>query len=179
LKYVLKVSGIEQSLKASKLDEDLERLENIKELVTLATKYDDMPPEEGIEALLTDASLASDQDDMVKDQSAVKLMTIHASKGLEFDYVFITGLEENLFPSRRMGGENSDKDNEEERRLFYVALTRARKKLFLTYAGMRTIFGSKQVNIPSEFMVELDEELIQTEDRSGSRKGAIKTIYFD
>ncbi|MDQ3014812.1 MAG: UvrD-helicase domain-containing protein, partial [bacterium] len=180
IKYVLKISGIEQSLKASKLDEDLERLENIKELVTLATKYDGMTPEEGMESLLTDAALASDQDDMIKDQSAVKLMTIHASKGLEFDYVFITGLEENLFPSRRMGSsDDGDKDTEEERRLFYVALTRARKKLFLTYAGMRTIFGSKQINIPSEFMIEMDEDLIQAEDRTGSRKSAIKTIYFD
>ncbi|MBX4198078.1 UvrD-helicase domain-containing protein [Candidatus Parcubacteria bacterium] len=186
IKYILKVSGIEQTLKASKLDEDLERLENIKELVTLATRYDNEPAsagasagEGGIESLLADAALASDQDDMIKDQNAVKLMTIHASKGLEFDYVFITGLEENLFPHKRMGTSNEDVDLEEERRLFYVAVTRARKKLFLTYAGMRTIFGSKQVNIPSEFMIEMDEELIQSEDRTGSRKSAIKTIYFD
>ncbi len=179
IKYVLKISGIEQMLKESKLEEDLERLENIKELVTLATKYDAMAPEEGIESLLADASLASDQDDMIKHQEAVKLMTVHASKGLEFDYVFITGLEENLFPHRRMGSAESDVDLEEERRLFYVALTRARKKLFMTYAGMRTIFGSKQMNIPSEFVIEMDEDLIKQEDRTGSRKSAIKTIYFD
>jgi DNA helicase-2/ATP-dependent DNA helicase PcrA len=105
-------------------------------------------------------------------------MTVHASKGLEFDYVFISGLEENLFPHQRMGN-TEDTDTEEERRLFYVALTRARKRLFLTYAGMRTIFGSKQMNIPSEFMVEMDEDLIKAEERTGSRKGYLKTIYFD
>jgi DNA helicase-2/ATP-dependent DNA helicase PcrA len=80
-------------------------LENIKELVTLATKYDEEEnPEEGLESLLADAALATDQDSLIKNQNAVKLMTIHASKGLEFDYVFISGLEENLFPHRRMGG---------------------------------------------------------------------------
>jgi phospholipid N-methyltransferase len=114
---------------------------------------------------------------MIKEQDAVKLMTIHASKGLEFDYVFITGLEENLFPHNRLN-ENNDNDTEEERRLFYVALTRARKKLFLTYAGMRTIFGSKQMNIPSEFMIEMDEDLIQAEERTGSRKGALRRFIL-
>jgi DNA helicase-2/ATP-dependent DNA helicase PcrA len=180
IKFIMKTSGIEVMLKNSKLEEDLERLENIKELVTLATKYDEEEnPEEGIESLLADAALATDQDSLIKNQNAVKLMTIHASKGLEFDYVFISGLEENLFPHRRMGSSEADVDMEEERRLFYVALTRARKKLFLTYAGMRTIFGSKQMNIPSEFMIEMDDDLVQAEERTGSRKSAIKTIYFD
>ncbi len=180
VKFVIKTSGIEEALKVSKLEEDLERLENIKELVTLATKYDEKEGAEGLELLLTDAALASDQDSMIKNQDAVKLMTVHASKGLEFDYVFISGLEENLFPHRRMGESDGSVDVEEERRLFYVALTRARKKLFLTYAGMRTIFGSKQINIPSEFMVEMDDDLIQSENRRElPKRGAIKTIYFD
>lgn len=180
IKYIFKASGLEASLKESKLDEDLERLENIKELVTLATKYDDLSPEVGIESLLADAALASDQDTLMKKQNAVKLMTVHASKGLEFDYVFISGLEENLFPHHRAGGEDENVDIEEERRLFYVAITRARKKVFLTYAGMRTIFGSKQVNLPSEFMVEMDNELVQAEVRSGGgRRTGLKTIYFD
>jgi DNA helicase-2/ATP-dependent DNA helicase PcrA len=194
IKYIIKVTGIEHTLKQANTEEDQERLENIKELVTLATKYDDESGpafaeasagkqegeqiNPGVDSLLADAALATDQDSLIKDQSAVKLMTIHASKGLEFDYVFISGLEENLFPHQRMGDEK-DVDMEEERRLFYVALTRARKRLFLTYAGMRTIFGSKQINIPSEFMVEMDEDLIQAEERTGSRRGNIKTIYFD
>jgi DNA helicase-2/ATP-dependent DNA helicase PcrA len=179
IKYIIKVTGLEQALKNSKHEDDLERLENIKELVTLATKYDEQPGTDGMESLLADAALATDQDSMIKTQNAVKLMTIHASKGLEFDYVFITGLEENLFPHRRMGDSADGVDMEEERRLFYVALTRARKKLFLTYAGMRTIFGSKTVNIPSEFMVEMEDDLIQAEEFTGTRKTGFKTIYFD
>ena len=178
IKYIIKAIGLEESFKKAGTDEDLERLENIKELATLALKYDDLPPEEGIESLLADAALASDQDSLIKNQDAVKLMTIHASKGLEFDYVFITGLEENLFPHKRMG-DDKDVDTEEERRLFYVALTRAKKKLYLTYAGMRTIFGSKQMNIPSEFMIEMDDELIEAEVKKSTRRTGIKTIYFD
>jgi DNA helicase-2/ATP-dependent DNA helicase PcrA len=185
IKYIIKISGLEASLKNSTHEDDLERLENIKELVTLATKYDELTgvsPEgmqEGVESLLADAALATDQDSLIKNQNAVKLMTIHASKGLEFDHVFITGLEENLFPHKRMGQSDDSVDMEEERRLFYVALTRARKKLFLTYAGMRTIFGSKQVNVPSEFMIEMEDDLTQAEERTGSRRGNLKTIYFD
>jgi len=179
IKFILGASGIEQSFKDANTDEDTERLENIKELVTLATKYDNEDPQEGIEQLLADAALASDQDSLIKNQDAVKLLTVHASKGLEFDYVFISGLEENLFPHERMGGKDEDKDLEEERRLFYVALTRARKKLYLSHAGSRTIFGSKQMNLPSEFIVELDEDLIEGENRSNPWRKPIKTIYFD
>jgi DNA helicase-2/ATP-dependent DNA helicase PcrA len=179
IRFTIKASGIEDILKKSGTEDNLERLENIKELVTLAAKYDGLTPEEGIESLLSDAALASDQDTLIKNQDAVKLMTIHASKGLEFDYVFVGGLEENLFPHKRMNEEATEANMEEERRLFYVAVTRARKKLFLTYAGMRTIFGSKQVNIPSEFMIEMDDDLIQAEQRSGGRRTSVKTIYFD
>jgi DNA helicase-2/ATP-dependent DNA helicase PcrA len=179
IKHIIKVTGIEDMLKKSNSDEDLERLENIKELVTLATKYDGLTSEEGIETLLAESALATDQDSMKENQNAVKLMTVHAAKGLEFDYVFISGLEENLFPHKRMSEEKTDADMEEERRLFYVAVTRARKKLFLTYAGLRTIFGSKQVNIPSEFMIEMDDDLVQAEEKKGFRRTGIKTIYFD
>jgi DNA helicase-2/ATP-dependent DNA helicase PcrA len=179
IKFIIKETGIEETLKASKLEEDLERLENIKELVTLATKYDDVDVQEGIDQLLADAALATDQDSLMKSHDAIKLMTVHASKGLEFDYVFITGLEENLFPHQRMGDSSKNDDTEEERRLFYVALTRARKKLFLTYAGMRTIFGSKQMNIPSEFVIEMDDDLVQAEIRKGESRRSVKTIYFD
>jgi DNA helicase-2/ATP-dependent DNA helicase PcrA len=180
VKFIIKATGIESAFKMSGTEDDLERLENIKELVTLATKYDlEESSRDGMESLLADAALATDQDSLIKSQNAVKLMTVHASKGLEFDYVFISGLEENLFPHKRMGQSDENVDLEEERRLFYVALTRARKRLFLTYAGMRTIFGSKQMNVPSEFMVEMDDDLIKAEERTGSRKTGFKTIYFD
>ena len=93
-------------------------------------------------------------------------MTVHASKGLEFDYVFITGLEEGLFPHERMGETSVTTDQkEEERRLFYVALTRARNKIYLSYTQTRTIFGSRQMNIPSEFIFDVADEFLEKEER--------------
>lgn len=157
IQFVSEKSGIENSLKTGN-DDDNDRLENIHELVTLATKYDILPPEEAVEKLLGDAALASDQDSMMKSARAVKLMTVHAAKGLEFPYVFVTGLEQDLFPHKRMGpGTQSKEDSEEERRLFYVAITRAKKKLYLSYASVRTIFGQRQVNAPSEFLSDIDD----------------------
>jgi len=117
-----------------------------------------------VEKLLCDATLASDQDSMMKSSRAVKLMTVHASKGLEFPYVFVTGLEQDLFPHKRMGaGPQSKEDSEEERRLFYVAITRAKKKLYLSYASVRTIFGQRQVNAPSEFLSDIDDAYTERE----------------
>ena len=162
IKFVLRASGIETQLKSGGEDEK-ERLENIRELASLAVKYDALPAEGGIEKLLSDAALASDQDELQENKPAVKLMTVHAAKGLEFDYVFITGLEDGLFPHERLGNEKTDEESEEERRLFYVALTRARKKIFLSYASIRTIFGSRQVNLPSEFFADIDNEHLEEE----------------
>ncbi|MEO8637911.1 MAG: UvrD-helicase domain-containing protein [Candidatus Taylorbacteria bacterium] len=164
IKFVIKESGLEESLKKGG-DDDLERLENLRELVTVATKYHYLPLQEGIEKLLEEAALASDQDELAERKNGVKLMTVHASKGLEFEYVFITGLEEDLFPHRKITEDDvSEEAGEEERRLFYVALTRAKKKVYLTFAGIRTIFGSKHMNIPSEFLGDLDESLLETEE---------------
>jgi DNA helicase-2/ATP-dependent DNA helicase PcrA len=166
IKIIIKATGIEDDLKKDGED-GMERIENIKELATLAQKYDHLEPNEGIEKLLEEAALATDQDEIETESDArkkngVKLMTVHSSKGLEFDCVFVTGLEQGLFPSQR---DDKDKDDEEERRLFYVAITRAKKKLFLSYAGIRTIFGSQQVNIPSEFLEDIPSELIESEER--------------
>ena len=176
VKFVIKISGLEQLLKSGG-EEDLERLENVMELVTLATKYDQLTPEEGIEKLLTDSALASDQDSLISSEEGVKLMTVHAAKGLEFDYCFITGLEENLFPHKKINETGIDsEEGEEERRLFYVAITRARKKIYLTNAQIRTIFGSKQINIPSEFLYDIDETLTEQEESVGTRRSG-KILY--
>jgi len=180
VKFILKETGLEDML-AKGTDDDKERLENIQELVTLAAKYDIFPPEEGVERLLTDAALATDQDSLEKTENAVKLMTVHASKGLEFPFVFITGLEGDLFPHKKMGEVNVKKDQEEEeRRLFYVALTRAEEKLFLSYASFRTIYGSKQINVPSEFLTDIDDVFLEQEERGeeyGEEK--ITTHYLE
>jgi DNA helicase-2/ATP-dependent DNA helicase PcrA len=163
IKFIIKESGLEIELQRG-TDEDKERLENMRELATLAIKYDHLPKPEGVEKLLEEAALATDQDSLIKNENAVKLMTVHAAKGLEFDYVFITGLEADLFPHQPVGKEEkTPEEMEEERRLFYVALTRARKKLFLTYAEMRTIYGSQQMNLPSEFLGDIDNDLLQEE----------------
>jgi len=179
IKFVVKKSGIETEL-SSGTEEDMERLENIKELATLALKYDNLENGAGVEKLLEDASLASDQDSLMINQekkqtiNAIKLMTVHASKGLEFNNVFITGLEDGLFPHQRHNETQTGEDREEERRLFYVALTRARNKLFLSFANFRTIFGSRNINAPSEFISDIPTDLLEKE---GEESG-IKTIYL-
>ena len=189
VKFTVKKSGIEMEL-SSGTEEEVERLENIKELVTLALKYDNLKNEEGIEKLLEDASLASDQDGIMFDkdkktnENTVKLMTVHASKGLEFKYVFITGLEDGLFPHQKNEEIKNAEDREEERRLFYVALTRAKEKLFLSFANFRTIFGSRQINAPSEFISDIPSDILEKEARlteqsfGRGEKGGIKTIYI-
>jgi DNA helicase-2/ATP-dependent DNA helicase PcrA len=170
--YVMQESGMEAMFKEDKL-EGAERLENVKELVSLATRFDGLPNPEGLEQFLESAALASDQDDLKEDANAVRLMTVHASKGLEFPHVFITGLEEGLFPYERESGNESDK--EEERRLCYVALTRARRKVFLTYASYRTVFGSKNATFPSQFLSDIPDYLIESE----SPERITRTIYLD
>ncbi|MEN9649172.1 MAG: hypothetical protein RL094_139 [Candidatus Parcubacteria bacterium] len=177
IRHILLVSGIEKSLREGK-EEDEERLENARELVSIATRYDTLVGPAGLEQLLEDAALASDQDNLEKPQISVKLMTVHAAKGLEFDYVFIAGMEQDLFPHARMNESSiSAEESEEERRLFYVALTRARKKLYLTHANVRTIFGNKQVNMPSEFINDISPESLDVEQKEEIT--GIKSIFID
>ena len=113
--FIIKASGLDDTLKSG-TEEDLERLENIRELVTVATSYDNRDEDsmrdgasEGLLALMADASLASDQDTLMESSQGVRMMTVHASKGLEFEYVFITGLEQDLFPHKRDHGQTKNK----------------------------------------------------------------------
>ncbi|MEK7552985.1 MAG: UvrD-helicase domain-containing protein [Patescibacteria group bacterium] len=162
LSYIITESGLANSLKNGAAD-DRERLENIQELVSLAVKYDEQSPDDGINNLLNESALVSDQDTLdLKPAPAVSLMTVHAAKGLEFEQVFVTGLEQELFPHLKFASEENDEiDHEEERRLFYVALTRAKEKLHLSYAQTRTIFGRTKFNQPSEFLLDLDVDLFE------------------
>lgn len=167
ISFIIKSSGLEDVWKGVG-DEGVVRLENAFELVNFASRYDELPPEEGITSLLADAALQSDQDEIDDKKRAIRLMTIHASKGLEFDTVFITGLEEGLFPHERMDRDKlTPEESEEERRLFYVALTRARKKVFISYAEVRNLFGRRQVNVPSRFIFDIPEYLVEDEAWSG------------
>lgn len=181
IKFILIRTGIELSLKKEGTEEALERVENLYELVTIASRYNSLPPEEALEQFIENVTLQSDQDELKDkaEQNAVRLMTVHASKGLEFPYVFITGLEQGLFPHERL--DDGRVDNEEERRLFYVALTRAEKKVFLSYAHLRTIFGSQRVNLPSEFLNDISPEYIKQENPTGNDRhsGYETTVYLD
>ena len=175
IKKIIKESGIEKMLRAG-TEEDKERLENAYELATLAVRYDALPRGEGIENLLEDAALFSSDEASEKGSTGVKLMTVHAAKGLEFSHVFITGLEQDLFPHIRLGEIGMSKeDSEEERRLFYVALTRAEEKLYLSYTMMRTKFGSRQINTPSEFIFDIPPELMEKEERAETGKA----VYWE
>jgi DNA helicase-2/ATP-dependent DNA helicase PcrA len=183
IKHALQVSGIQEYLQQGG-EEDMERLANIKELVSYATRYNAMEPEEALQKLLEDASLMGEQDALkTKDgeRDAVHLMTIHASKGLEFDHVFITGLEQGLFPSQR--DREKREDQEEERRLMYVALTRAKKHLYLSHARLRRIYGEQEVHTPSEFLSDIPEYLIEhlaSEDKGWDQHhGGDETVYLD
>jgi DNA helicase II / ATP-dependent DNA helicase PcrA len=182
LKFIMKRTGIETELKKNGTEDDLSRLENLQELVTLGSRYDELDPEAAVEALIENAALQSDQDELKNKEEldAVRLMTIHAAKGLEFPYVFITGLEEGLFPHERL--DDARIDHEEERRLFYVALTRAEKKIYLTYAHTRMIYGSQRVNVPSSFLNDISREYVESENARGwgdTSSGYETTVFLD
>lgn len=176
IKFIISRSGLETALRAGSED-DRERLENMRELVSLATKYDGSSPERAVEDFLADIALATDQDEMNEKVQAVRLMTVHAAKGLEFRHVFITGLEQGLFPYEMQGQKRGTDEQEEERRLFYVAITRAKEKLYLTHAAVRTIFGARLVATPSEFLSDIDQSIIEKDP--SDKGGLLATIYLD
>ncbi len=159
LAEVLHATGYRQMYVKSVKKEDLQRLENIDELFT-ATKSFDKRRGGSLHEFLAEVSLLSEIDkEKGKPNEAVRLMTMHASKGLEFPVVFIVGMEEGIFPhSRAM---DDERGIEEERNLCYVGLTRAKNKLFLTYCMERTLFGQVSLKTPSRFLMELPETLVQ------------------
>ena len=182
-KHIAESSGIISALKEDPSDK--ERIDNIEELLDSIKAFTEREPESAIneatgelistyfptlDHYLETVSLLSDEDEKDEDTDKVKLMTIHAAKGLEFDYVFVTGMEENLFPSSL--SINTRKELEEERRLFYVALTRARKRVVLSYAETRYKFGSLQFAEASRFLDEIPERFINTTRKASAGKGS-------
>ncbi len=174
VKLVIERSGLAEALRKGG-EEDAERLENAKELATLASRFDGIPGEEGIAAFLAESALAGDQDELdAPGTTGITLMTVHAAKGLEFDTVFVTGMEQGLFPHEAREGEQ--RDEEEERRLFYVAVTRAKRKLNLTLATVRRIYGTDFASEPSMFIRDIDEGLITFSE--GDELYGERTIYI-
>ena len=161
-KEVLRQSGLYSLYKNDESLEGINRIQNIEELLNGIKDFVDNQEVEdkSVPSFLQNVALATDQDnDDDSDKNKVSLMTIHLAKGLEFPYVYIVGLEENLFPSAM--NLNSRNDLEEERRLFYVALTRAEKKVFLSYVLSRYRWGKLIDSEQSRFINEINEEFIQ------------------
>ncbi|GEP23817.1 DNA helicase PcrA [Lentilactobacillus diolivorans] len=159
---ILDQSGYLSTLKASKSLESQSRLENLEEFISVTQKYDsENQGETGQQNLvnfLSDLALVSDQDDLEDDNAQVTLMTLHAAKGLEFPVVFIMGMEEGLFPLSRAAQDESEL--QEERRLAYVGITRAKEKLYITNAYSRMLYGRRQTNPESRFVNEIKPELL-------------------
>lgn len=147
------------ALKKDESPESLARIQNLEELGNAIAQFVKERSEEStLSSFLEEMALVSDLDSLDQEQNSVTLMTLHISKGLEYPYVFVVGLEENLFPSLRGSDGNEEDEVEEERRLAYVGITRARKKLWLTYAKSRRVWGQEQANPPSRFIKEIPQE---------------------
>ena len=158
IKYLLPTAEYKEFLQDGS-DEGEERWQNVQELISVASKYDKLEPEISLATFLEEVSLIAQVDNLdEKKEEGVILMTLHNAKGLEFPYVFIIGLEEGIFPHAQ--SQWTQDELEEERRLMYVGVTRAKEKLYLLYARSRLLYGNYQNNIPSRFLAEIPAQYI-------------------
>lgn len=185
-KHITTSSGLMRELETDKTPEGISKIENIEELLNAIQEFTDgidenkeEPLNRNLEGFLQDVALLTDADESDKDgeKNKVSLMTIHAAKGLEFPCVFVVGVEENLFPSQLSIG--TKEELEEERRLFYVALTRAEKHLFVSYAQNRYRYGQIHHAEPSRFVDEIDERLVDKPISSGYNNSNFFSGGFD
>lgn len=176
VELVLAKSGIKQELENEKsLDSEI-RLENLEEFKSITKNYEEEYGVISLDDFLNEISLVSDMSEHQDGNNKVSLMTVHSVKGLEFDDVFVIGMEEGIFPHYNAINEGTNSAIEEERRLCYVAITRAKKKLWLLNAKKRMLFGNTQVNPPSRFMDEIDSKYVDSEKRTTSLVGSVKKI---
>ena len=159
IKMVLSKSGYTKALELENTVEAESRIQNLDELLTVAMEFEEEYAENSLNEFLESITLSSDVDNLQETDESVTLMTLHSAKGLEFPVVFLVGMEEGIFPGYKSIGE--PKELEEERRLFYVGITRAKQYLYLTCAKHRTIFGSTSYNAISRFVKEIPEELLE------------------
>ena len=157
---VLERTGYMLMLNTEESVEAKARVENLEELSNAMTQFTKERPDANLQTFLEEMALVSDIDSLDEEQNSVTMMTLHISKGLEYPNVFIVGVEENLFPSGRAVEEEDESSIEEERRLAYVGMTRARERLFLTYTRSRKVWGQEQFNPPSRFIKEIPEALV-------------------
>ena len=167
--YLLDTTGYLAMLR-EKPDENLARIEHIQELKSTIAGYIERSEDKSLAGFLDEIALYADMDSEEQGADGVVLMTMHSAKGLEFDHVYLVGLEEGIFPGHRSIGEREEM--EEERRLCYVALTRAKQKLHLISAGQRLLFGRTTANMPSRFLEEIPEEYLE-------REGGTRQTYRD
>jgi DNA helicase II / ATP-dependent DNA helicase PcrA len=161
---VLEDSGYIKDLQTQDTEEAEERLQNVKELFNAALQFEEENEDVNLQAFLSSTALSSDLDNLKEGETAVSLLTLHASKGLEFPVVFLVGMEQGLFPNYR--SMNDPASLEEERRLCYVGITRAQERLYLTHARERRLYGSREPALRSQFLNELPEELLMTRQKS-------------
>ncbi|MFH1175460.1 MAG: UvrD-helicase domain-containing protein [bacterium] len=160
--FILKASGYDKYIQT---DKDAEaRWENIQELFTAVEKYNNRPVEEALKMFLEEVALVADTDEVDSDHNVVNLMTLHSSKGLEFNTVFIAGMEENILPHSRSTNGNAE-EMEEERRLCYVGMTRAKERLFLIYAQIRRLYGNSVISVPSRFLRDIPDYLAEFQQK--------------
>ena len=164
IKETLNKSGYTKALEEENTIEAENRIENLDEFLTVAIEFEDESAENKLSDFLEGITLSSDIDNMEETDDSVTLMTLHSAKGLEFPVVFLVGMEEGIFPGYKSISE--PKELEEERRLCYVGITRAKKNLFLTCSKQRTIFGSTSCNPISRFLKEIPEELLDGYDET-------------
>ena len=168
VKETLKRTGYMKALKDEDTVEAESRIENLEEFLTVAMEFEEESADNTLQEFLENMTLSTDLDNVQEDEDSVLLMTLHSAKGLEFETVFLVGLEEGIFPGFKSIGE--PKELEEERRLFYVGITRAKRFLFLTCAKRRTIFGSTSYNPVSRFVNEIPSELLGGYDEAFNSK---------
>jgi DNA helicase-2/ATP-dependent DNA helicase PcrA len=174
--FIIKESGVMQDIYADRTPENLSRQENVEELVNglqdfVASRMEEGNTNVAIGDYLAEVSLLSDMDtDKGGDEQKVTLMTIHSAKGLEFPTVFVVGLEENLFPNQMSS--SSPREIEEERRLLYVAITRAQRHCIITYAKSRFRFGKMEFSVPSRFLSDIDRQYVRFTGGTSSRRSS-------
>lgn len=170
--------GVLKIFKDENSPESMARYDNVQELLSAINDFAKQNPKATIEDFLADVSLVSGVDQFDQQNNSVTFMTVHAAKGLEFPIVFISGLEEDIFPLNQKF--DSDAKSEEERRLFYVAITRAEKKVYLTYARSRYRFGEVAYQNKSRFLEEIDQDTLADMNGGPGRKaGRRRKTYFD